>query len=83
MLKLKPQYFGHLMWRADSQEKTLMLRKIEGTSLCQEIRSPEREVTILEGVINTYTQKEVSLLLNNVGENKTLDTQVIKWTSSW
>ena len=30
MLKLKPQYFGHLMWRADSFEKTLMLGKIEG-----------------------------------------------------
>ena len=30
MLKLKFQYFGHLMWRADSIEKTLMLEKIEG-----------------------------------------------------
>ena len=30
MLKLKLQYFGHLMLRADSLEKTLMLRKIEG-----------------------------------------------------
>ena len=30
MLKLKPQYFGHLMKRADSFEKTLMLGKIEG-----------------------------------------------------
>ena len=30
MLKLKPQYFGHLMQRADSFEKTLMLGKIEG-----------------------------------------------------
>ena len=30
MLKLKLQYFGHLMWRTDSLEKTLMLRKIEG-----------------------------------------------------
>ena len=30
MLKLKLQYFGHLMQRADSFEKTLMLRKIEG-----------------------------------------------------
>ena len=30
MLKLKPQYFGHLMWRVDSFEKTLMLGKIEG-----------------------------------------------------
>ena len=30
MLKLKLQYFGHLMWRTDSLEKTLMLRNIEG-----------------------------------------------------
>ena len=30
MLKLKLQYFGHLMWRADSLEKTVMLGKIEG-----------------------------------------------------
>ena len=30
MLKLKLQYFGHLMWSADSFEKTLMLGKIEG-----------------------------------------------------
>ena len=30
MLKLKLQYFGHLMWRTDSLEKTLMLEKIEG-----------------------------------------------------
>ena len=30
MLKLKLQYFGHVMWRTDSLEKTLMLGKIEG-----------------------------------------------------
>ena len=30
MLKLKLQYFGHLMWRADPLEMTLMLGKIEG-----------------------------------------------------
>ena len=30
MLKVKPQYFGHLMRRADSLEKTLMLGKTEG-----------------------------------------------------
>ena len=30
MFKLKLQYFGHLMWTADSFEKTLMLGKIEG-----------------------------------------------------
>ena len=33
MLKLKLQHFGHLMWRADSLEKTLKLGKIEGGSL--------------------------------------------------
>ena len=30
MLKLKPQHFGHLMLRANSLEKTLMLGKVEG-----------------------------------------------------
>ena len=32
ILKTKLQYFGHLMWRADSLEKTLMLGKTEGRS---------------------------------------------------
>ena len=40
MLKLKLQYFGHLMRRADSFEKTLMLGKIEGRRRrgCQRMR---------------------------------------------
>ena len=40
MLKLKLQYFGHLMPSADSLEKTLMLRKIEGRTRreCQRMR---------------------------------------------
>ena len=38
MLKLKLQYFGHLMLRTDSSEKTLMLRKIEGRGR----RGPQR-----------------------------------------
>ena len=38
MLKLKLQYFGHLMRRADSLEKTLMLGKIEG----RKRRGPQR-----------------------------------------
>ena len=40
MLKLKLQYFGHLMWRTDLLEKTLMLGKIEGGSRrgCQRMR---------------------------------------------
>ena len=38
MLKLKLQYFGHLMQRTDSLEKTLMLGKIEGRGGCQRMR---------------------------------------------
>ena len=38
MLKLKLQYFGHLMQRTDSLEKTLMLGKIEGRRRRQRIR---------------------------------------------
>ena len=38
MLKLKLQYFGHLMWRTDSLQKTLMLGKIEGRRRRGELR---------------------------------------------
>ena len=41
MLKLKLQYFGHLIWRTDSLEKTLMLGKIEGKRRLDEmVREP-------------------------------------------
>ena len=46
MLKLKLQYFGHLMWRADSLEKTLMLGEIEGT------RRRKDRMRWLDGVTN-------------------------------
>ena len=46
MLKLKLQYIGHLMQRADSLEKSLMLRKIEGRS-----RDHQR-MRWLDGIIN-------------------------------
>ena len=45
MLKLKPQYFGHLMLRADSLEKTLMLRKIEGRR-----RREQQRIRWLDGI---------------------------------
>ena len=48
MLKLKLQYFGHLMWRADSLEKTLMLGKIEG----RERRGWQR-MRCLDGITNS------------------------------
>ena len=47
MLKLKLQYFGHLMRRADSLEKTLMLRKIEGRR-----RGGRQRMRWLDGIIN-------------------------------
>ena len=48
MLKLKPQYFGHLMGRTDSSEKTLMLGKIEGGRR----RGPQR-LRLLDGITNS------------------------------
>ena len=47
-LMLKLQYFGHLMWRADSLENTLMLRKIEGRR-----RRGWQRMRWLDGIINS------------------------------
>ena len=47
MLKLKLQYFGHLMRTADSVEKTLMLRKIEGGR-----RRGRQRMRWLDGITN-------------------------------
>ena len=48
MLKLKLQYFGQLMWRADSLEKTLMLGKTEGRR-----RKRQQRMRWLDGIIDT------------------------------
>ena len=48
MLKLKLQYFGHLMQRADSLEKTLMLGKIEGRR-----RRGQQKMRWLDGIIKS------------------------------
>ena len=48
MLKLKLQYFGHLMRRADSFEKTLMLGKIEGRR-----RRGQHRMRWLDGIIDS------------------------------
>ena len=48
MLKLKLQYFGHLMQRPDSFEKTLMLGKIEGRR-----RRGQQSMRWLDGIIDT------------------------------
>ena len=48
MLKLKLQYFGHLIQRADSLEKTLMLGKIEGKR-----RRVQQRMRWLDGITNS------------------------------
>ena len=48
MLKLKLQYFGHLMWRADSLEKTLILGNIVGRR-----RRGQQRMRWLDGIINS------------------------------
>ena len=48
MLKMKLQYFGHLMWRADSFEKTLMLGNIEGRR-----RRGRQRMRWLDGIIDS------------------------------
>ena len=46
ILKLKLQFFGHLMWRTDSIEKTLLLEKVEGR------RSVWQRMRLLDGITN-------------------------------
>ena len=58
MLKLKPLYFGQLMRRADSFEKTLMLGKIEGSR-----RRGQQRLRWLDGVIETMDMGLVGLWL--------------------
>ena len=48
ILKPKLQYFGHLMWRADPFEKTLMLGKIEGRR-----RRGQQRMRWLDGITNS------------------------------
>ena len=48
MLKLKLQYFGHLMWRPDSLEKTLMLGKTEGRR-----KSGQQRMRWLDGITDS------------------------------
>ena len=83
MLKLKLQYFGHLMWRTDSFEKTMMLGKIEGKS-----RKGWQRMRWLDGVtdsVNMSLSKLRELVMDREacrpwGHKESDRTEQLNWT---
>ena len=77
MLKLKLQYFGHLMRRTDSLEKILMLGKIEGRR-----RSGQQRMRWLDGVIGLMNMS-LSKLQEIVKDREAWHAAVHGVTKNW
>ena len=78
MLKLKLQYFGHLMWSADSLEKTLRLEKIEGRR-----RRGRQRTRWLDGITVSVNRLEFEQALWDVKDREAWHVAVLGVAKSW
>ena len=72
MLKLKFQYFGHLMWTADSLEKSLMLEKVEGRRKRGNQRM--RQLDVINNVMDMMVRDREAWVCCSPWDSKELDT---------